>query len=301
MASTKKTPSSTKAKTPKTRKEHALRWVSGIASGFIVILLLILHSAYWMNQNFLNSERFSQKVSTVLAMDSSREAIGNEVSDQAFKDKPVLGRVAGDKLSSIVTSLLGTDIANKLVTRVSNDTVLYLTSAKQKPIEISLSEIKPIIVTLSKVVDTVDKTGNTSIDASTIPDKIVFLEPGTIPSLYRYSVILSWMVPFAAILSIGLFALIVRLRKLNARQSLKRAGIILLSSSVLGMIVGPIVKPPAIAVLQSSNLRTLTSNLYDAFWSPFFTQMTFMFMLGLLLLSISYVRLSRPSFLQKVK
>lgn len=289
------------SKTPRTRKEKALRWFSAGASGLIVILLLILHSAYWMNQNFLNNQNFSQKVSSVLAQDSSREAIGQEVSDQVFKDKPVLGRVAGDKLSSIVTSILGTDIANKVVTRVSSDTVLYLTSAKQKPIEISLSEIKPVIVTLSTVLNSVDKTSNVSIDASTIPDKIVLLEPGTIPSLYRYSVILSWMVPFAAIIAIGLFALIVRLRKLSIRQGIKRAGILLLSSSVIGMIVGPIFKPPAVSMLQSASLRTLTSNLYDAFWGPFFTQMTYMFILGFILIAVSFIPLSRPSFLQKSK
>ncbi len=289
------------SKTTRTRKEKALRWFSAGASALIVILLLILHSAYWMNQNFLNNQNFSQKVSSVLAQDSSREAIGQEVSDQVFKDKPVLGRVAGDKLSSIVTSILGTDIANKVVTRVSSDTVLYLTSAKQKPIEISLSEIKPVIVTLSTVLNSVDKTSNVSIDASTIPDKIVLLEPGTIPSLYRYSVILSWMVPFAAIIVIGLFALIVRLRKLSIRQGIKRAGILLLSSSVIGMIVGPIFKPPAVSMLQSASLRTLTSNLYDAFWGPFFTQMTYMFILGFILIAVSFIPLARPSFLKKTK
>jgi len=289
------------SKTTRTRKEKALRWFSAGASALIVILLLILHSAYWMNQNFLNNQNFSQKVSSVLAQDSSREAIGQEVSDQVFKDKPVLGRVAGDKLSSIVTSILGTDIANKVVTRVSSDTVLYLTSAKQKPIEISLSEIKPVIVTLSTVLNSVDKTSNVSIDASTIPDKIVLLEPGTIPSLYRYSVILSWMVPFAAIIVIGLFALIVRLRKLGIRQGIKRAGILLLSSSVIGMIAGPIFKPPAVSMLQSASLRTLTSNLYDAFWGPFFTQMTYMFILGFILIAVSFIPLARPSFLKKTK
>lgn len=285
----------------RTSKEKALRWFSAGASGLIVILLLILHSAYWMNQNFLNNQNFSQKVSSVLAQDSSREAIGQEVSDQVFKDKPVLGKVAGDKLSSIVTSILGTDIANKVVTRVSSDTVLYLTSAKQKPIEISLSEIKPVIVTLSTVLNSVDKTSNVSIDASTIPDKIVLLEPGTIPSLYRYSVILSWMVPFAAILVIGLFALIVRLRKLSIRQGIKRAGVILLSSSIIGMIIGPIFKPPAVSMLQSASLRTLTSNLYDAFWGPFFTQMTYMFILGFILIAVSFIPLARPSFMKKTK
>ena len=289
------------SKTTRTRKEKALRWFSAGSSVLIVILLLILHSAYWMNQNFLNSQNFSQKVSSVLAQDSSREAIGQEVSDQVFKDKPVLGRVAGDKLSSIVTSILGTDIANKVVTRVSSDTVLYLTSAKQKPIEISLSEIKPVIVTLSTVLNTVDTTSKVSIDASTIPDKVVLLEPGTIPSLYRYSVILSWMVPFAAIIVLGLFALIVRLRKLSIRQGIKRAGILLLSSSVIGMIVGPIFKPPAVSMLQSASLRTLTANLYDAFWGPFFTQMTYMFILGFILIAVSFIPLTRPSFLKKSK
>ena len=289
------------SKTPRTRKEKALRWFSAGSSVLIVILLLILHSAYWMNQNFLNNQNFSQKVSSVLAQDSSREAIGQEVSDQVFKDKPVLGRVAGDKLSSIVTSILGTDIANKVVTRLSSDTVLYLTSAKQKPIEISLSEIKPVIVTLSTVLNSVDTTSNISIDSSTIPDKIVLLEPGTIPSLYRYSVILSWMVPFAAILVLGLFALIVKLRKLSIRQGIKRAGILLLSSSVIGMIVGPIFKPPAVSMLQSASLRTLTSNLYDAFWSPFFTQMTYMFILGFILIAVSFIPLTRPSFMKKAK
>ena len=289
------------SKTPRTRKEKALRWFSAGSSVLIVILLLVLHSAYWMNQNFLNNQNFSQKVSSVLAQDSSREAIGQEVSDQVFKDKPVLGRVAGDKLSSIVTSILGTDIANKVVTRVSSDTVLYLTSAKQKPIEISLSEIKPVIVTLSTVLNSVDTTSNISIDSSTIPDKIVLLEPGTIPSLYRYSVILSWMVPFAAILVLGLFALIVKLRKLSIRQGIKRAGILLLSSSVIGMIVGPIFKPPAVSMLQSASLRTLTSNLYDAFWSPFFTQMTYMFILGFILIAVSFIPLTRPSFMKKAK
>lgn len=289
------------SKTIRTSKEKALRWFSAGASGLIVILLLILHSAYWMNQNFLNNQNFSQKVSSVLAQDSSREAIGQEVSDQVFKDKPVLGKVAGDKLSSIVTSILGTDIANKVVTRVSSDTVLYLTSAKQKPIEISLSEIKPVIVTLSTVLNSVDKTSNVSIDASTIPDKIVLLEPGTIPSLYRYSVILSWMVPFAAIIVIGLFALIVRLRKLSIRQGIKRAGVILLSSSIIGMIIGPIFKPPAVSMLQSASLRTLTSNLYDAFWGPFFTQMTYMFILGFILIAVSFIPLARPSFMKKTK
>jgi len=298
MASTKKITNKS-VKLTRSHKERALRWFSGLASILIAILLLVLHSAYWMNQNFVNSQNFSQKVSTVLALDSSREAIGSEVSDQVFKDKPILEQVAGDKLSSIVTSLLGTDIANKLVMRVSNDTVVYLTASKQKPIEINLAEIKPVILALSKAVDAIDKTGSVALDASNIPDKIVLVEPGTIPSLYRYSVILAWMVPFAALMIIGLYVLIVRLRKLSIRQGVKRAGVIFMSSSLLGMAIGPVFKPPTIAMLQSTNLRTLTSNLYDEFWGPYFTQMTYMFVLGLILLIISYVRLSRPSFLQK--
>jgi hypothetical protein len=73
------------------------------------LLLVVANSAIWVNRQVFNTENFTNTAVSSLSSESSRQALGSRITDEVLKDYPVVKSIAGDRLSNLISGLLGTD------------------------------------------------------------------------------------------------------------------------------------------------------------------------------------------------
>lgn len=257
-------------------------------TGFFLVLF---QSAQWFNTYIADANNFSQISTNALLLESSRNAIGDEVADQVFKDKPVLKQVAQEPVSNIVSSMLNTKFASlgleKMIQLLHNN----ITTAHPKSITFNLSQIKTVIQTVSQILPSSNKTPSES--AQNIPDEITIIDKNSIPSLNKFVVAMAAIAPLSLLASFGAaVGYIIRNRK-AWKLVFAPLGISIMIASIAGLLIGPIFKPPLIATVSSFNARIIVGNVFDGFMQPFKQQQIQLLYIGAALLAggiiINYV------------
>ena len=246
--------------------------------------LVLFQSAYWFNRYIADAHNFSTITTTALLEESSRNAIGDEVADQVFKDKPVLKQVAQEPVSNIVSSMLNTKFASigleKMIQLLHNN----VTTAHPKSITFNLSQIKTIIQTVSQILPSNSKVPSES--AQNIPDEIIIIDKNSIPSLNSFVVAMAAIAPITLLAAIAAtVGYVVRNRK-TWKLVFAPLGFSIGIAAMLGLLIGPVFKPPLIAFVSSFNARIIVGNVFDAFIQPFSTQQFQMLSVGIILILV---------------
>lgn len=198
------------------------------------LLLIIVNSAIWVNTQIFNTENFTSTAVSSLSSESSRRAIGARITDEALKDRPVLKNIVGDHATNLISGLLATDQANKLLTASVSRMQVYVTSNNQQDVDIDLSGLKSI---LTRVVELSGSEQAEKIDPDKIPDKIVLIEEENVPDIYMYGVILSWIAPLGLLLAIGLIATAYITDRKRYSSTMIVHGVVFVSAGLLSLLV----------------------------------------------------------------
>lgn len=291
------TKKSTKAQAkPALAKKHRLsfRGQMILTSIFAALLLIIANSAIWVNQSIFNTNNFTNTAVSSLTSESSRQAMATEVVDRALADRPVAKQVAGPTATRLVSGLLGTDQFNKVLTTAVGKLQIYLTSQQRREnITVNLSGVKNVLNTLIGVADTAGAdTNQASQRLQNVPDQITLLNGNNIPNFYSYGLVFLWLGPIAALLALGLLLFPYwRRRQDYVKISLIQGGVVV-AAGLLSLLIGPLFRPPVLSSVNSSNMRVVIGNLYDAFISRFNHQSYVLILIGILLafvpLAVSY-------------
>lgn len=253
------------------------------------LLLIIVNSAIWVNTQIFNTENFTRTAVGSLSSESSRRAIGARITDEALKDRPVLKNLVGDHATNLISGLLATDQANKLLTASVSRMQVYVTSNNQQDVDVDLSGLKSI---LTRVVELSGSEQAEKIDPDKIPDKIVLIEEENVPDIYMYGVILSWIAPLGLLLAIGLIATAYITDRKRYSSTMIVHGVVFVSAGLLSLLVGPLFKPPVLEPFSNPNGRIVIGNLYDAFIATFNAQTVWLIYLGLLVfVAVAIIRL----------
>lgn len=253
------------------------------------LLLIIVNSAIWVNTQIFNTENFTSTAVSSLSSESSRRAIGARITDEALKDRPVLKNIVGDHATNLISGLLATDQANKLLTASVSRMQVYVTSNNQQDVDIDLSGLKSI---LTRVVELSGSEQAEKIDPDKIPDKIVLIEEENVPDIYMYGVILSWIAPLGLLLAIGLIATAYITDRKRYSSTMIVHSVVFVSAGLLSLLVGPLFKPPVLEPFSNPNGRIVIGNLYDAFIATFNAQTVWLIYLGLLVfVAVAIIRL----------
>src|ERR1700757_3084207 len=102
----------------------------------IGILFLLAESAFWLNHTIFDKDTFTSTVTPILQSEPSREAVASTITEKAFADKPLVNRLIGDNVSSLITGLLGTDVAQQMISGIVHRSYTYLTTDNPQPITI---------------------------------------------------------------------------------------------------------------------------------------------------------------------
>lgn len=265
-----------------------------ILVGLAGALLVVANSAFWFNRYIFNTDNFTQTVSEALNSESSRDAIGREVVEKAFADRPILRNTIGNTTVGIVSGLLGTDLAKTATNRTIERLHSIAVSKNPQNVEIDLTTLKGLISSVSNLVETsgLAPQGLSRVDTGQVPSKIVLVEASRIPNIYRIGNMFLWLGPISFIAALLLF-LIPIWRNFANRASLS----LLLLMQGVGMLIfgsispalGPLFKPRFLAEIDSANLRVVAGNLYNSFVQKFDQQTQILFLLGLIFLLFAFL------------
>lgn len=247
------------------------KYRSVFALTFAGLVLLLAQSAFWINHTIFDQTTFTTITKDVLSSEESRQAIAKTVVDNALADRPIAKRVAGEKATQLVTGLLGTDLVSQTMSTVIDKSYAYLTSANRQVIDIDLLPIK---TPLAGLVSFAESQGReVQFDPGTIPDTIVLYDPSDLPDFHATSTRMLWLGPVLWLLSLGIFAgYIYRGRRVYAKR-VYIVGTVIIISSAIGLLAGPMVPPPVSASVQIVELRSVVNDLVAAFLAPFTSQM----------------------------
>lgn len=239
-----------------------------ITSIAAALLLVITNSAIWFNKQIFNSTNFTNTAVAAITSDSSRQALGARITDELLADLPVIKNLAGDQITNVISGLLGTDQAQRLLTATVSRLQVYVTSSDQQDVAVDLSGFKSTISQVATVLNTnADRANN--IDANKIPNSLVLVDADKVPDLYSYGVALSWLAPLSALGALVLLALPYLHDRTKYKTILLVQAVAIAVAGLLSMMIGPLFRPMALASFQNVNGRTVVANIYDAFIQTF--------------------------------
>lgn len=279
-----------------------LGWLNkykSIAGLFVAaVLLLLAQSTFWLNHTIFDQQTFTGIVKETIATEDSREAIATTVVNQALADRPIVNRLVGSKASQLVAGLLGTDLAGQTFDTVINKTYAYLTSSNPQDITVDLLAIKTPLAGLISFAESQGR--EVTFDATTIPDSITLFDASDLPDIHSYSVTLLWLGPIFWAGALVLFgAYLYRGRRAYAKR-VYIVGSVIILTSFIGMLVGPLLPPPIIAQVPIIELRGVVSNLIRGMLDPFVRQMYLMAAVTLIALLVFNQRFNILGVVQKL-
>lgn len=260
------------------------------------LLLVVVNSAVWVNRQVFDAQNFTTTAVTSITSESSRQAIGARITDQALQDNPVLKSAVGDRATNLISGLLATDQAEKILTATVSKLQIYLTSKNQQDVDIDLSGVK---TTVGRLVE-ISGTEPSRVDPDTIPNKIVLVQAKNIPDFYNYGVALSWLAAIGFIVAIVLLVLPYVWDRKNYLSIMTAQGVLVALAGLLSLLIGPLFKPSVLQPIQNANGRVVVGNLYDAFISTFNAQTMILVSAGVLVCLVALTIKLAPQ-LKKLK
>lgn len=244
------------------------------------VLLVLTNSAVWVNRYFFNTDNFANVTTTALTSESSRRAIAGTITDRAFENRPVLKTVAGDIPVYIVSGVLGTEQASRLIDTAVSRLQTRFTSNNPQPVTIDLSGLKNVLTQLYGVATNLGR--QPSVDPNQIPGQITLFDQQDIPNFYRLGVIFLWLAPIAFI---GALAALIYPYTRREQYGLIIAvqGLCITAAGLFALLVGPLFRPPLLANLKTPAAQTVAGNIYDAFILTFNAQTGIVIGLGVIM------------------
>lgn len=243
------------------------------------ILLVIATAAFWVNNSLFDTSNFSKTATASITSDSSRQAIGQLITDKALEDKPSIKNVVQEPAVKIISSALDTDRFKNLLGKVTSKLQTLLTSPRPKPVVLNLQGAKDF---LSRLLDAVDQENNIKASPAKIPDQIVLLDTNKLPNFYQAGVVVLWVGPLALIAALILLAVpYVRQRRNALKRNVVIQGAALIVAGLLALLIQPLVRPLVLSSIEDTNARTVVNNLYDAFMAQFNDKVWILIVVGI--------------------
>lgn len=248
--------------------------ITALVAGLLVV---VANSAIWVNQNFFNTDRFTQIATTSLTSPSSTNAIAAEITERALADYPRVESVVGDTASSFIGGLLGSPRSQHIVEKAVNRLQLFLTSPQKAPVVVNLESAKEV---MTRLIAVSGREGQTRVDPADIPDEVTIIDPSKYPNFYQYGITMTWLGLLAGLAALGLLIWPYIENRQAYKQYLLIQGLSVAAFGLLALILGPLFRPMLLGNVESANIRVVVGNLYDAFLHTFNTQTAVIVVVG---------------------
>lgn len=271
-----------------TRLVQSVAWWQWGLLVVAMVSLFMAQSSYWMRHVFFDRTEFTAISAAAIQQQSSRDAIAAAITDAALEDRPLLRAAIGDRMTSLVSGVLASDLGDKVIMSGIAKTQSYLITPDREDVAIDLTSIKTTVAVLTTLSETAGREARISPDD--IPDQLVLLEKDTLPDLSGLARMMMWLAPLFWVMAVVGCVMFVALGRASyaRRVYIVYAGVIIVAAT--GLFIGPFV-PPAIATLIANiDVQTLASNLTTALLAPFVTQMWLMLVLSTVTTAVFWQR-----------
>lgn len=255
-----------------------------ILSIISIVLILFASFSIWFDRIIFSPQKFSEVTTNAILSEDSRQSISKEIVDKALGNRPIINQVVGPRLESVVASLLDSSISRTVVEKVSVGLQKQITSSAEEEISIDTTVIKSFVKPLS---DAISPNSASSVDVNAIPDTIVILKKGAIPSIYSWASVVLWLGPVSLVFGVCLFAYIFY-ENPEKEWVLKIFGGLLAFGGFIVSFLPYLFEPAALASFENENIKTVLGSVYRAFSLTLSEQFILIGIFGLILVLLGF-------------
>lgn len=243
-------------------------WFSILAA----VLLVLSGLSFWLSSTIFNEQAFISATTKVMTSQETTSNIASAVVDTSLENNPVVKNLIGNRLTSVVSGLLGTDTFAEVIRGTAGRVYLQITSKDPKGVVLNTQGVKSLVTPITTVIATPEQ--KTKLENINIPDEIVLIDPNTVPSIYYLTGYL-WIWPFALVGSLILIVYMVYASENKVRLVVaqKIATVIAITGFLAASII-PSIEPQVIKGIQNYNLRVVGGNIYEGLSAPLFNLYT---------------------------
>ncbi len=246
-------------------------YISWSLLALAALLLLLAQGSAWVKNTLFDQADFKSIAITTLSQQQNRDAIASKVVDTALQDRPIIKRIAGDRLSAFTSGLLASDFGERVLDGVVSKMYGYVTNPNPKDVELQLTVIKQPLSILTQIAQTYD--ADIKLEADAIPDTLVLVRANEVPNvsgIYRSFI---WLAPLFWLLTLAAFASYLYINRKDYAKHVYRVYGAIIIVVVIGLSTGPFVPQSVGALLADANTSQLVTNLVSAYLAPFTQQM----------------------------
>ncbi len=265
------------AKTPQTSTPQArpISWQHIVFCLVAGLLLLIASLGIWAKNHLFDNQRFSEHIVSAIQKEEVRQTIGGGVASKLYADRPVLGRVLSEPTENLVASLLINDRASSLLNTVASRFNERLFHGRTNDVVIDISTFSEGITTIASTLRPGTEINLPEGDNA----RITLVNASAIPNLQKASQVLLIVTPISIILLLGL-TVISWLRLSNPLEFIKLAGIVLLSTGIVLVVLTQTAAAQLSLLAQNANQAIVLSAVYDEFIGSLQSYQTWLIILG---------------------
>lgn len=263
------------ASQPRSRTTSLSRRLIAITVAIAAVALLLFNSAVWFNRYIFTTANFTSTAMPAILSDASTDAVATEITDRLLQERPALRSTINDRVIKLMSALLETDLAGRLVEKSVTTLQIAITSQNPQVVAIELSGIKNVlsqVLTLGRQL-TDRPVEEQRINVDEIPDQIVLLDPKNLPNIYAFGSTMLWLSPLMLLTTLGALGYPLyrafRIGRDTVKKVLAIQGGVIIGAGLFGLAIGPLLKPNVLAPISSPNIRVVTENIIDAFITRF--------------------------------
>ena len=207
---------------------------------------------------------------TTIMQESNRNAVAGKVVDEALKNRPIIKNIAGERLTSLVSGLLASDMGERVVGNLTTKIYEYVTRPNPKNIQLNLTAIKQPLAALSSIAQNVG--ADTKLDTDAIPDTIILVHAKEVPNFNGLYVAFIWLAPIFWLLTLITFALYIYIGRARYATYVYRAYFAVALVGVLCLMVAAYLPASLGAMVVDNDVSQVATNLATAFLTTLTSQ-----------------------------
>lgn len=249
----------------------------------VVVTFLVLFSniSYWLKTNIYDSETFINTTVGIIQQENVRLALATTIVEKTLEGKPVLEKFISEPAVSALSGFIGSSQFEPILEKIAGRIQFMLTSKQPAAVVVDLTAIKNFTSVVTRIADPlIDK----ELPNLTVPDTIVLIESGQIPSIYDRTIPFVTFGQMALVLALLIFAGMVIFSDRRIRDRvLEIQGITLLIISIFFIMIFPSFEPVVMAQFNNPNIRLIVEEVYKVFAQTLIDQTIIVAFVGLII------------------
>lgn len=268
-----------------------MKWVNILLIVFlsllVTLLVLMASTSYWLSANIYDADKFVETTVGVIQKEEVRTAIANEMVDQVLEGNPFFHVYFSEPVVSAISGFIGSSEVTPIFEKMAYRVHTLLTSPEPQGVSIDLSGLKANVELLSTVLSAVTEAGIPELE---IPDEIVIIEKGSVPSVYRPTIGFVSFGPFALLLAIIITVLMVIAVEAKERaRVIEILGITIALGGIVFSGLIPSFQPMVITQFASPNTRFIAQEVYNIFSQDLIIRTSYVILVGVVIFIIGLV------------